>query len=162
EAGCREATAARRSDAVYGLHVNILNQLIEELAERARRMQREREHARQWTEAECLHEDEREDEGRDGAQELQQPARSTSEPRACGQVCARDETEHETYRAPEQCPDIGHNDRLEQEREPVREVPKPTVVTERMTPDPLAAIEQEAAIEVIEQIPSVRPKERRI
>src|SRR5262249_43491783 len=43
-----------------------------------------------------------------------------------------------------------------------RQVPKPAIMAEGMAPDPLAAVERQAAIEVVEQVPAMRPEQRGI
>jgi hypothetical protein len=138
----REPAAARGAHTLHRLHVDVLDQLIEELAGRAHGMEREREHARQRPQPEGLHEDECEDEIGHGAQELEHPPRTAAQPERGRQVRARDEAEHEAHAGAQQRAHIRHDDGLEQQREPVPQVPEPAVVAEQVHPDPLAAVER--------------------
>src|SRR6185437_3973220 len=152
EAHRGDPARAGGAQAFDRLHVDILDHFGVLLAERADRMDGERENAGHRTKTEGNDEDQREYDIRHGAAEFQQPLDDKAGPGTRRGIFSGQEIAGKAEHGARQRSDIAYQDGLTEQQRPFFPAPEPIRNT---GPDPLSAIQREDAVEIADEMPKI-------
>ncbi len=138
-----------RAHAFQRLHVDVFDDLVIKLAERADTMDRNRQHTGHRSETKGDHEDQREHDARNGAAKFEETARHETHRRMRRSVGGREEIQAQRANCTDGRADVTQQQRLCQQLEPALPAPEPF---SRIGPNPRAGVEMQDTVKIADEI----------